>query len=259
MGVAIFSRERERDLTSFFPDSQDTIKVVSLLRDGKITAYKMLFRGSNSIFLLSLTNENNTIRAVYKPRRGETPLWDFPEGTLYLREAAAYLVSQALGWHFIPPTEIREGPYGIGVVQQFITARPNASYSYLVRKHSFEFRQIAVFDWLVNNADRKAGHCLEGEDGRIWGIDHGLTFNVMPKLRTVIWDFSGEAIPKKLVADLYNFKKQLEGNTDLRQSLSRLITVNETTALEKRLKIILRRPIFPMWSGSYHSIPWPPY
>ena len=259
MGVAILLKRQEGDFVNFLPEKQETSEVVSLLREGEVTACRMVPRGTNSVFLLVLRRENDIIKTVYKPRRGEAPLWDFPDGTLYLREAAAYLVSQALGWHFIPPTEIREGPYGIGVVQQFITARPNASYSSMVRKHSFEFRQIAVFDWLVNNADRKAGHCLEGEDGRIWGIDHGLTFNVMPKLRTVIWDFSGEAIPKKLVADLYNFKKQLEGNTDLRQSLSHLITVNETTALEKRLKIILRRPIFPMWSGSYHSIPWPPY
>jgi uncharacterized repeat protein (TIGR03843 family) len=259
MGVVIFSRRQQGDFKTFLSDNRDNSEIVSLLREGEITACKMIPSGTNSVFLLLLRRDKEIIRAIYKPRRGEAPLYDFPDGTLYLREAAAYLVSQALGWHFIPPTEIREGPYGVGMVQQFITARPSASYSYLVRKHSFEFRQIAVFDWLVNNADRKVGHCLEGEDGRIWGIDHGLTFNIVPKLRTVIWDFSGEAVPKDIVADIYKLKKQLDNKTSLFQSLSRLLTANEISALEKRLRIILRRPVFPVWSGAYRNIPWPPY
>ncbi len=258
--MAILSKEQKRDFSSIHPTSKDNhLRMVTLLREGEITACTLLPRGTNYVFLLSLRDDGNTMQAVYKPRQGEAPLYDFPDGTLYLREKAAYLISHALGWDFVPPTEIRQGPYGIGVVQEFIATKYSGGYYNLVRKYTREFKRIATFDWLVNNADRKAGHCLLGEDGCLWCIDHGLTFNVVPKLRTVIWDFSGESIPKDIVTDLVNLKKQLDSKNNLTWLLSRLLTTNEIFALEKRLHMILHRPVFPVWTGSYRSIPWPPY
>jgi len=259
MGVAVISREQERDFQNLLPDYKDNMaRIVALLREGEITGRRMLPRGSNNVFLLSLRKNDNTMWAIYKPRRGEAPLWDFPDGTLYRREVAAYRISQALGWHLVPPTEIREGPYGIGVVQQFVT-NSGRGYPDQVWKHILEFKRMAIFDVLVNNADRKAGHCIIGEDGHVWGIDHGLTFNVMPKLRTVIWDFSGQPIPGDLTADLHRMYKQMDGKSSLRNMLLNFITVNEIDALDRRLRMIIKRPVFPVWSGSYHSIPWPPY
>src|SRR5262249_31596083 len=136
--------------------------------------------------------------AIYKPRRGEAPLWDFPDGTLYRREYAAYLVSQALGWAFIPTTIVREGPHGVGSFQTYVDHDPKQSYRNASDDQRARLMRIAVFDIFANNADRKVVHVLMGKDNRLWGIDHGLTFNVAPKLRTVIWEFCGEPIPEDL-------------------------------------------------------------
>ena len=132
--------------------------------------------------------------AVYKPRRGEAPLYDFPDGTLYRREFAAYVVSEAIGWHLVPPTVIRDGPYGVGTAQLFIDAQPKRNYFTLREDRSDDLKPMAAFDVFANNADRKGAHCLLDPEDRIWGIDHGLTFNVDYKLRTVIWDFSGQPV-----------------------------------------------------------------
>ncbi len=135
-------------------------------------------------------------RAVYKPLRGERPLWDFPDG-LYRREVAAYELSAALGWSLVPETVARDdGPYGAGSYQRFVDADFTEHYFTLLEQpdHHDLLRRIAVFDLVANNADRKSGHCLLGDDGNIWGIDHGLCFAVPPKLRTVMWDFAGEPI-----------------------------------------------------------------
>lgn len=246
-------------LRSHIARGRDTAGAVQFLREGKITACKVLPRGSNCTFLVSLSRRGDSARAVYKPRRGEAPLWDFPDGTLYLREYAAYLVSEALGWCLVPPTVVRDGPYGVGMVQWFVPARHGESYFSLTESHRLEFRRIAAFDWLVNNADRKAGHCLQGEDGRIWSIDHGLTFHQVPKLRTVIWDFAGERIPDDLLDDLKTLARRLAGKDGLCDELSDLLSESELEALRERLKGMLERPVFPTWSGSYRSVPWPPY
>lgn len=230
----------------------------TMLLQGKIARCEPLPRGSNYVYLLTLERRGQTARAIYKPRRGEWPLWDFPDGTLYLREYAAYLVSQALKWFFIPPTVIREGPHGIGMLQWYITAR-QTDYEQLFQHHISEFKRIAAFDWLVNNADRKGGHCLEATDGRLWLIDHGLTFNVVPKLRTVIWDFAGQPVPQTVLTDLELLSCQLTASSALMTRLSRLLSPEEIQALKERLIMILNYPVFPSSFGSHRRIPWPPF
>jgi hypothetical protein len=238
---------------------QNKVETVALLREGTITGYRMIPTGSNAVLLLSLVKNDRKTWAVYKPKIGETPLWDFPDGTLYKRELAAFLVSEALGWSIVPPTVIREGPYGVGVVQWFVNWKRGNGFQALVDKYPEDFKKIAVFDYLINNADRKVGHCLCDEDGRIRGIDHGLTFHAEPKLRTVIWNFAGQGVPERILGDLRSFHMVHSGNGSFYAKLSNLLAVNEIWALKARLKAILKRPIFPAWSGSYRSIPWPPY
>jgi uncharacterized repeat protein (TIGR03843 family) len=218
-----------------------------------------VYSGSNAVFLLSLTKDDQSIRAIYKPRSGEAPLWDFPEGTLYRREHAAFLLSEMLGWNLIPPTVIRVGPYGVGTVQWFAGYKPGQDYYVLAESHQETFMRIAVFDWLVNNADRKAGHCLQGTDGRIWSIDHGLTFHSEPKLRTVIWNFAGHPIPRHILRDFNLLRQRFFRNDGVQSMLKSLLTHEEITAFRHRLNAILDRPIYPAWSGSYRSIPWPPF
>ncbi|MBI2850825.1 MAG: SCO1664 family protein [Chloroflexi bacterium] len=234
--------------------------IFTMLQEGEITGCQMLPRGSNSVYLLSLKWHGESARAVYKPRRGEAPLYDFPDGTLYRRECAAYLVSQALKWSLIPPTIIRDGPYGVGMLQRFIATEPATSYERLFEKHLAEFKRIAAFDWLVNNADRKGGHCLEGLDGQLWFIDHGLTFNVVPKLRTVIWDFAGQAVPEDVLADLESLFRRLDNHRSaLIAALAELISAEEIQALKERLGMILAERVYTSTFGSYRRVPWPPY
>jgi hypothetical protein len=229
------------------------------LRDGEITNCQLVPTGSNYVYLLSVSHNGEYAKAIYKPRRGEIPLWDFSDGTLYKREYAAYLVSQALKWPFIPPTVIRDGPYGIGMLQWFINAGQMAVYPLRIENHVAEFKRIVVFDWLVNNADRKAGHCLQDKEGGIWLIDHGLTFNAEPKLRTVIWEFAGHQVPRNLLDDLESLSFQLDNNRDLKEALGKLLSPVETGALKSRLELILNHPVFPYRFGSDRRVPWPPF
>ena len=201
------------------------------------------------------------VLAVYKPRKGETPLWDFPDGTLCLRELAAYLVNRDLGWQIIPPTILRHGDHGVGSVQLFVENDPN--------QHFFTFRddpaakedlmKIAIFDLITNNADRKSGHCLRDKTGKVWGIDHGITFNSDYKLRTVIWDFAGEAIPDPLVDDLQTLRKSVGSSaTPLGKMLCQLLDESEMKAFVKRLEGLLKIKAFPSPNRYERSTPWPP-
>src|SRR5665647_2622275 len=159
-----------------------------MLEEGEIDDCNLIPAGSNYTFSATVSaNGSGKLAAIYKPARGERPLWDFPRGTLHHRERAAYLASQLLGWPLIPPTVVRDGPLGAGSVQLFVPTEDRWDFNDLLRKHRRALQEIAVFDLVANNADRKAGHCLLGVDGRVWSIDHGLTFNVDPKLRTVLW------------------------------------------------------------------------
>jgi uncharacterized repeat protein (TIGR03843 family) len=196
---------------------------------------------------------------VYKPRRGEAPLWDFPDGTLYKREYAAFLLSEALEWQLVPPTVIRDGPKGIGTVQLYVHhCQADADYFALREQHAQAVQMLAVFDMIANNTDRKAGHCIRGEDGHIWGIDHGLTFHPHPKLRTVIWDFGGEAIPAALLRDIRRVCQELEAQNGLARRLRGLLMPAEIEALIYRMQYVLTHPEFPSLQ-TRRGVPWPFY
>ena len=211
---------------------------------------------SNYTFLTTVRDASLQCLAVYKPQRGERPLWDFPQGTLCLREVAAYLVSQTLGWAFIPPTVLRDGPHGIGSVQLFIDAEPEAHYFTFRDEHVPELQRIALFDCLTNNADRKGGHCLKGKDGSIWAVDNALTFHTDRKLRTVIWDFVGQPIPEDLLQDLVAFGDRLAQSDPLVETLGRLLAAEEVEALKQRLDALLKKATFPD-PGPGRHVPWP--
>lgn len=258
MGNSPSPSELERNVSkhaSFSGVAQDMAHICRLLEQGEITDCRPVYSGSNRVFLITAQRKGATTRCVYKPCRGEAPLWDFPDGTLYKREYAAYLVSQLLEWFLVPPTVIREGPYGVGSVQWFVPARSGDGYNVLREKRPDELKRVAAFDLLVNNTDRKAGHCIEGDDGRVWLIDHGLTFNAVPKLRTVIWDFAGQPIPAPLVADVALLQEKLK---EAKEALARLLADLEIEALEHRIRRLISNPIFPH-PESYRSVPWPPF
>ena len=232
--------------------------VVRTLARGHISSCRQLPWGSNYTFLATVATDFSEIRAIYKPRRGEAPLWDFPQGTLYLREYASYVLSRALGWPSIPPTVIRDGPWGVGSFQLYIELMPGQDYFSFYARYVSDLQRVAVFDALANNADRKGGHCLLDRQGRLWIIDHGLTFNTEPKLRTILWDWSGQPIPPGVVEGLRQVRPQLEPGGKLWASLSKLLAREEMSALAERWDGLLERPVFPL-RGPYRSVPWPPF
>lgn len=230
-----------------------------LLREGEIVAYELVPWGSNYTFLAALGEKDGEPRdiAIYKPRQGEAPLWDFPDGTLYRREYASYLLTRWLGWDLIPETIIREGPYGIGTLQLYVESEEDTHYFSLRDTHRVDMQRMAIFDIITNNADRKAGHMLKGLDGKIYGIDHGLTFNTQPKLRTVIWDFVGEPIPDNLLEDLMLRLYDNDSVADLRDQLKPLLDRGEIDRFFKRVERLLEIGVFPGASASNsHHVPW---
>jgi uncharacterized repeat protein (TIGR03843 family) len=211
--------------------------------------------GSNYTFAVLLEDplgEFPERLAIYKPAAGEVPLWDFPDDTLYRREYAAYLVSRQLGWDFIPTTVIRDGPHGIGSVQDYVEPDKDQHYFAFRDDHHEELRKMALFDLATNNADRKASHCFRGaQDGRIWGIDHGLTFNVEPKLRTVIWDFQLQSIEEPLLDDL----RRVICDEPFLRRLAQQLDPREVQAFRRRSERLLREGVYPALT-SRRSIPW---
>lgn len=236
----------------------DTDCLETLLR-GKMELQGLMPWSSNYTFLADLIGSNDQkLLGIYKPGDGERPLWDFPERSLSKREFASYLISQALGWPNIPTTVLRNGPHGFGTVQLFIEADYEAHYFNLRDMHTFtdDFRQMALFDYIANNADRKAGHCLKSTDGTIWAIDHGLTFHVDLKLRTVIWEFCDQAIADSLLADLDHFHALLH-NAELCAILDDLLTPRELEALKKRVSTLVSTRQFPT-ARLGRNVPYPP-
>jgi uncharacterized repeat protein (TIGR03843 family) len=231
-------------------------RALRLLSEGELELQGQLPWSSNYSFLVDISDEELSCLAVYKPQRGERPLWDFPDGTLCLREYGAFVVSQALGWELVPPTVLREGPYGLGSIQLYIDADPEEHFFYLRDLFPDEFMRVALFDVLVNNADRKGGHCLRDRFGHVWCIDHGLTFNSQPKLRTVIWDYAGQRIPRELLDDLQKFKEQLTNTTEVSATLERLLSTREMQMLQRRLDALLESGRFPQ-PGPGRNVPWP--
>ncbi len=234
--------------------------LVAALATGPLNLAGIIPWSSNYTFLGDITTTGQTIRVVYKPIRGERPLWDFPRGTLAKREAAAYVVCRAMGWDFVPPTVLRRGPHGLGSVQFFADVDLDA--------HFFTFREdaayrrnlqaLCLFDIVSNNADRKAGHCLAAGGGCIVAIDHGLCFHVDDKLRTVIWDFAGEAIPEDLADGLRRLVTALaepEGATVA--ELAQLLYRGEIARLRHRAEGVVAAGAFPHPPEDRRPYPWP--
>ncbi len=232
-------------------------EAVAAITSSPLEMLGLLPNSSNYTFLVRTRAPGEPTLAVYKPHRGESPLWDFDEGSLGRREVAAFVVADSLGWPNVPPTLLRDGPEGPGSVQLFVPFEPHEHYFTLQQRYTEEFRAIAAFDMIVNNADRKGGHCLLGEDGLVWAIDHGVCFHREPKLRTVIWEYIGEPIPAPLLDGIAALRGRLEQGAPLRRTLAGLLDEAEITALTGRIDRIVAQPVFPAPSGD-RPYPWPP-
>lgn len=250
----------------------DADEAVELLGTGEMEILGLLPRSSNYTFLVRMSGASSIgdsaddagpdpaspaeALGVYKPRAGEAPLWDFPDGTLGLREVAAYRIARALGWPRVPPTLYRDGPEGPGSVQLFLEFDPSQHYFTLLQGREGVFRRVALFDAVVNNADRKGGHCLLAADGEVFVIDHGVCFSVSPKLRTVIWDFAGDPIPPEESDALRRIGEQLGRGGRLREDLAPLLQVTEIDATGRRALALAEAGRFPE-PGFDRPYPWP--
>jgi uncharacterized repeat protein (TIGR03843 family) len=244
------------------PVTEDARRILSVLSTGEIELKGRIPWSSNATFLVSVcaapTGERagatgGDVLAIYKPTSGERPLWDFPRG-LWKREVAAYELCTFMAWDIVPPTTGRaDGPLGPGSLQYCIDATPDEHFFTLVDdpQHHSALRRIAAFDLVANNADRKSGHCLLGEDGHIWAIDHGLCFHTSPKLRTVIWDFAGEKLDQDLLAPL-----ELLAGDELPAVLESLLSEEEIVAIPARAKAALEHRKYPKPRGDF-PYPWP--
>jgi uncharacterized repeat protein (TIGR03843 family) len=257
---------------------------VRLLAEGELTVRGQVREASNAVLYCTVSHEGREAACVYKPVAGERPLWDFPDGTLAQREVAAYEVSEATGWGLVPPTVLRDGPYGEGMCQLWIEGVAGAELlalvdeeeagegwkavgfaevgegrtALLVHADDARLRRLAVLDAVVNNADRKGGHLLPAAEGRLYGIDHGVTFNVENKLRTLLWGWAGEPLTEEAVGVLERLRDALGEGGALAVKLSRLITVAELDATRERVVALLKSGRHPEPSGEWPAIPWPP-
>lgn len=229
----------------------DDDDALAVLRAAEITVAKLVPWGSNYTFAVGLsTNGDRDYLGIYKPKAGERPLWDFPTGTLYLREYASYLLSEWLGWHLVPPTVIRDGPHGVGSLQLYVEPKDEE-----IDEASFWGRRIlpiermVMFDHIANNADRKIGHCLVDVHDRIWGIDHGLTFNTDFKLRTVLWQYSGEPISPAVRADV---QRLFCGTPEILAELRKILSPFEVAALVRRTKALVETGRYPALDPHYN-------
>ncbi len=235
----------------------DPARALHLLRSGTLSVEGRLVDASNTTLYCSLSLDGLAAACVYKPVRGERPLWDFPDGTLAAREAAAYVVSTALGWNVVPPTVLRDGPYGDGMVQLWIDGDVTVDLGRLIRADRLPLRRMAVFDAVVNNADRKGGHLIPMPDGHVYGVDHGVSFHAQDKLRTVLWAWAGDPLPDDALDSLSELRAELEG--PLATALSALLTRREVAAVVRRIDRLLARGCYPVPSGDWPAVPWPPF
>ncbi|NLU84957.1 SCO1664 family protein [Rhodococcus sp. HNM0569] len=261
---------------------------VDPLSEGDLTVIGQITTASNATLVCEAEAGDRSVRCVYKPVRGERPLWDFPDGTLAGREYAAYLVSESLGWGVVPRTLLRDGPFGVGMVQQWIDSTDrqtqpggldlvdvcapesipdrwfevleasDATGSPISLIHADDPRllRMAVLDVVLNNADRKGGHVLEGLDGQVYGVDHGICLHVDDKLRTVLWGWAGETVPADLRVDISELVEALD--SDLGGALAEHVTDDEITALQVRAVELAECGTMPLPTGS-RRIPWPPF
>jgi uncharacterized repeat protein (TIGR03843 family) len=230
---------------------------VDRLRQGDLQVMGRIPWASNYTLLASISfpGEPDELKVVYKPQQGESPLWDFPDGTLCRREVAAYRVCRAAGWDFVPPTTLRDGPAGLGAVQAFIDHDPAITAFELAETHEADLMAVCAFDLATNNADRKAGHVFLDEGGALRAVDHGLCFHEDSKVRTVLWDFVGEHIPAGVLGRLEEAISGLDG--ELCRDLEGLLAPEEIDALRRRISDLLESGMFPA-PGPGRPYPWPP-
>ncbi|MFJ7040831.1 SCO1664 family protein [Streptomyces rochei] len=255
-----------------------------LLALGELTVRGRIRDASNAALYCTVTHQGREVACVYKPVAGERPLWDFPDGTLAQREVAAYEVSEATGWGLVPPTVLREGPYGEGMVQLWIETVPETDLlalmdteepgpgwkavalaevgegrtALLVHADDERLRRLAVLDAVINNADRKGGHLLPAAGERLYGIDHGVTFHVEDKLRTLLWGWAGEPLTGEALAVLDGLREALKDGGTLATRLGALITPAELDATRARVASLIESGKHPEPGGEWPAIPWPP-
>ncbi|MGW7275212.1 SCO1664 family protein [Streptomyces sp. NPDC054864] len=258
---------------------------VELLARGELTVRGRIREASNAVLYCTVSYEGREAACVYKPVAGERPLWDFPDGTLAQREMAAYEVSEATGWGLVPPTVLRDGPHGEGMCQLWIEGsqeegpellalvegdEPSDGWkaigfadvgegraALLVHADDERLRRLAVLDAVINNADRKGGHLLTSGE-RLYGIDHGVTFNAEDKLRTLLWGWAGEPLSAEAVGVLGSLRDGLGAGAPLGLRLGELITGPEVDALRARVDALLASGLHPAPGGDWPAIPWPP-
>ena len=235
----------------------DLDSALTLLREGELSVEGRLMDASNATLYCSTTLDGLQAACVYKPVRGERPLWDFPDGTLAGRELSAYLVSEASGWDVVPPTVMREGPYGPGMCQLWVDIDENVDLQELARSDHPDLRRMAVFDAVVNNADRKGGHLLPRADGRVQGVDHGICFSTEDKLRTLLWQWRGLPLSDEAIEVLSRLRAELEG--PLGDGLDALLTRREVRRTRERVDRLLTTRCHPQPSPDWPAIPWPPF
>ncbi|MFF8291732.1 SCO1664 family protein [Streptomyces sp. NPDC016309] len=266
------------------PGSLTAVELLDLLAKGELTVRGQVREASNAVLFCSVAYEGQEADCVYKPVAGERPLWDFPDGTLARREVAAYEVSEATGWGLVPPTVLRDGPFGEGMVQRWVEDDPSAPLlalvedeepgegwkavgfaqvdedrtALLVHADDVRLRRLAVLDAVINNGDRKGGHLLPAPDGRLYAIDHGVTFHVDDKLRTLLWGWAGEPLPAEALDVLTRLDAALEPGAPLAARLAELITPGEVTAVRSRVAALRASGRHPEPSGQWPAIPWPP-
>lgn len=239
--------------------AQSDNDVLTILQKGSLKIDGEFLWGSNYTYAIQVTYHQTNLMGVYKPTRGERPLWDFPSSSLAGREVAAYLVSEALGWRFVPPTVYRkDAPMGPGSIQQYIQHDSQYHYFNLTSTDRQRLKPAVLFDLLINNADRKGSHVLFDPSGKMWLIDHGICFHRENKLRTVIWDFAGETIPEDLCFAIVQFRQKLTPGSELEIILRKYLTPEEITAITKRTDSLLRNGHFPEPRPNHRPYPWPP-
>ncbi|CCH88014.1 Phosphatidylinositol 3-and 4-kinase [Modestobacter italicus] len=252
---------RELDVTALDHGDRrapaDRAEIDTLLREGELDMEGRLLDASNVTLVGAVRTETLAATCVYKPVAGERPLWDFPDGTLAGREISAHLVSEATGWSVVPPTVLRDGPYGRGMVQLWMDADPSVDLAEFVRRDDPGLRQMAVFDAVVNNADRKGGHIIPMPDGHVYGVDHGICFSVDPKLRTLLWRWAGRPLLLEHLAVLERLAEDLRG--DLGEQLHEHLTRREVRRTQQRVEALLRTQLHPQPSGDWPALPWPPF
>jgi uncharacterized repeat protein (TIGR03843 family) len=228
-----------------------------LLRDGDIGVEGRLVDASNATLYCTISLDGVDAICVYKPVSGERPLWDFPDGTLARRELAAYVVSVATGWDIVPPTVMRDGPFGPGMVQLWIDVDEDVDLVALARSGIEPLRRMSVFDAVINNADRKGGHLLPIPGGHVYGVDHGISFATEDKLRTLLWGWRGKRLNAEAIDALSRLRAELEG--PLEAALAGYLTRQEVLATAYRVDRLLRTGRHPMPSEDWPAVPWPPF